>query len=251
MAAPVIGIVQVGNQAMADRYTYLPTLGLFLLLSVGLTMLVAKMLKALGPLAAAAVPSAVVVALMFMTVQQTGIWKSSETLWKSVIRVEPGVSAAYNNLGVILLAQNRVKDALVFFDAAIQLDPANADTLSNMAICHLEERQYEEARLRATQALKIKPLHAGAHSTLGETWFATGNYQQALDYFQRALQLDSGKPVRYFNVALSLDKLGRIKEACGYWGTYLRSGLDSSKQKEVYDHMKELHCSEQAVPPHS
>jgi protein O-mannosyl-transferase len=243
MLLPVIGIVQVGEQAMADRYTYLPTLGIFFLVSAGAASFAAVSRDGRPRLAAGFAPFLAAALVMTpLTVRQIGVWKDSTTLWGRVMETAPTAHQAYTNLGFEYFRQGKYDDARRMFEASIALKPADADALNDLAICWLEAGSLEQASFYAAKALEAYPGHAGAHSTLGEVWLARKEYTKALRYFSKALELDSGSPIRYYNVALAYGKAGRTDEACRYWKIYAESGLEPAERAGVRAHMTELHC---------
>lgn len=244
---PVLGIVRVGMQSMADRYAYLPSIGLFLLASIGIIYILDRFImsqryKFFGVTIASLLFLVVMVLLPMITMKQISIWENGETLWSRVMEVDPGISTAYNNLGTILLTKHKKHEAMKLFESAIRIEPTNAEALNNLAICYLDLKQNEKAYFYANSAISSNPRHAGAYSTLGELWFAKQEYRKANQSFLRAVSLQSGSPVRYYNVALSFEKLGEINDACQYWKQYSKSGLDPTEKNDIVDHMREIHC---------
>lgn len=244
---PVLGIVRVGKQSMADRYAYLPSIGLFLLVSAMMMLIAERLIKSQryklpGITFTIFLFLAVSVTLPIITKRQISIWENGITLWKRVIEIEPNFSTAYNNLGLLLLSNQKTFEAKKLFESAINIEPTNADALNNLAIYHLDLKQYGKAYFYAKSAISANPQHAGTYSTLGEIWLARQEYQKANQSFLQAIALDSGSPVRYFNVALSFEKLGENHESCRYWKQYAECGLDPTEKKDIEDHMLEMHC---------
>ena len=159
---PVIGLVQVGAQAMADRYTYVPLIGLFVMLSWGAGSLAAK-----GPLpkiATAALSAALLAALLPLTWSQISHWKDSETLFAHALEVTDRNLLAHNNLGNALARQGRLEEAEFHLVEALRLRPDYAAAQNNLGILRLRQGRFEEAAGHFAN-LDDRPavLHHGIH----------------------------------------------------------------------------------------
>jgi protein O-mannosyl-transferase len=170
---PVIGLVQVGAQALADRYTYIPLIGLFLAVS----WLVAERLAAwrVGRFLLAAGASAVVLTCAALTRIQAGYWKDSRTLFQHALRVTTGNAMAHACLGTALVNQERFADALNEFSCALTLRPAFAKPLASMA-------QVLSAQGRSDVA-------AACYATAGDALVRSHSTRDAIPLFQQALRL--------------------------------------------------------------
>ena len=147
---PVLGIVQVGGQSMADRYTYLPSLGPFLVMGLGAAWLWEKApaQKKLGPfvkLFIGVAAACMVFFLSFATIEQTGVWKNSLSLWTYVIAKEPEVSLAYNNRGLTYDEMGRFDLAIEDFDRAIALAPSDHQAYSNRGMLYGKMGRFDKA----------------------------------------------------------------------------------------------------------
>ena len=165
---PVIGIVQVGGQAMADRYAYVPLIGIFIIVAWGLPELMAKWRhkkKVLSISAGILIPT-----LMVMTWTQVGHWKNSITIFKHAIRVTdktyPTFARAHNNLGIALVAEQKNEEAISHYKMAIKLKPNYAKAYSNLGAALFSIKKTEEAISHYKMAIKIKPDYALAQKNL-------------------------------------------------------------------------------------
>ena len=240
---PVLGIIHVGKQFMADRYTYLPSIGPFFLFGIGVVMLYHKALVGFGRKQAVKIAFLcfrVILAgvLVYLTSMQIQIWKDGITLWSKVIEAEPGVAHAYNNLGEALLVHGDINGSAAMFEKALAIEPLNEDALNNLALSFLEMGHHEKALSYALLLIQIKPGNESAYNTAGEIYFKRGEYEKAIEYFMKAMKIKD-KPLQYFNIAMTLEKLGRRMEACDYWFRYLDRNKANS---EVLHHMKEMRC---------
>ncbi|TAN44725.1 MAG: tetratricopeptide repeat protein [Nitrospirae bacterium] len=243
---PVMGIVKVGDQAMADRYVYLPTTGFFILIGAGLVRAKIRFSERFGPVAAGAVFYSglvvIIVALSYRTFEYTKIWRDGKTLWNYVVEIEPAATVAYANLGHFFLSEGAVDNAMVYYQKALALSPSNADALSNLAICFVEKGQNDKAMQYAMSAIALHPRKGSAYNTIGEIHLKNYEYEKALGYFMKGLALEPQKPLRYFNIAVTLENMGRLKEACNYWAKYLGIGKGEADFLETSQHFENLGC---------
>ena len=247
---PVSGLVQVGMQAMADRYTYVPLIGLFVILAWGGWELAGAWGLARFAPAAAAAALAVCAGL---TARQEFYWKDSETLFKRMIDATPDNYMARYNLGNLYTKENRTKEAISNLTAAVEEEPNYAEAHNNLGGIFLEQRRYDEAiqqyrtavRLRPEylfcfnlanaladaasarhdtnefaeavetyhQALQRKPASSDAHQNLGLTWQAQGRAGEALAEFAQAARLDSNRVDTWTQLGLLCATQNKMPEA--------------------------------------
>jgi hypothetical protein len=191
---PVIGIVQVGQQSMADRYTYLPGLGPFLLLGL-LAAWIWSTLGRLGRAPAAGfagVATAIVMlfSLAFLAGQQIGIWKDNITLWTYVIEEEPNrVPLAYNNRGLAFSNQGWFEKAVSDFTAAITLNPYEYRYYNNRGEAFGKRGMYSQAINDYEKALALNQKDPKVFVNRGLIYFSIGEDRSALSDFIRACEL--------------------------------------------------------------
>lgn len=184
---PVIGLVQVGNQALADRYTYIPLIGLFIIVAWGVPDLLAKYQYRKILLTASAF--AVLLALSICTHLQLRHWRNSITVFGHAIEVTENNRMANSNLGVALLSRRRPDDAITHFTAALQIDPNHAMTHLNLGVALFRKRKYDAAVTGFTRALRIDPDLAEAHVNLGIVLGKQKKFDQAVEHYTQALQI--------------------------------------------------------------
>jgi tetratricopeptide (TPR) repeat protein len=187
MLAPVIGIVQVGSQAHADRYTYLPEIGLALLLTWTIADLTAR-----WPYRALllGVPSVgIIVALTFAAHAQAFYWKDSQTLWSQALSRTADNVMAELNLGEALYRSGQTPLALSHFDRAIQIDPTQASVYSSMGAALLDLGRARESLASLEKAIALDPKNSDAHYNLGNTFLQLGRSKDAVVHYERALEL--------------------------------------------------------------
>ena len=187
MLFPVIGIVQVGNQARADRYTYLPQIGLYIAVSWAASELLAPWKHRRQVLSALAVTA--IVLLTWRAWIQTSYWKNSESIWNQTLAATPGNAFAEENLGLVLLEKGRVDDAISHFQQALkakrQADSARAHY--NLGNAFLEKGLADEATFQYRKALELKPDYVHGKYNLGVALFRAGRIDDAIACWQEVL----------------------------------------------------------------
>jgi protein O-mannosyl-transferase len=187
---PVIGLVQVGSQAMADRYTYIPLIGIFIIISWGLYDLVRKWRNSYMVLTILA--GVVLLALITCTWFQVRLWKNSTTLFEHAIKATDNNYKANNLLGVTLERQGRLSDALGHYFQAVGYKPDYAEGYYNIATVLMRQGKLKRSVEYYFSALRIKPEYADAHNNLGVALAKQGKLKEAVYHFHKALRIDPG-----------------------------------------------------------
>jgi tetratricopeptide (TPR) repeat protein len=185
---PVIGLVQVGGQSMADRYTYIPHIGLF----IGLVW-TARQLAQRTRLAQFALPVAAAViigSLAVMSRQETQYWRDSLSLLTRAMRVSGPQPILLNNLGNALASQGRNDEAIEKFETTLAIDPYDLPALQNLGNLLLQKGKTDEAIARYRTGLGVQPNRADLHCNLGVALAVKGEVQQAVGQFGEALKID-------------------------------------------------------------
>jgi protein O-mannosyl-transferase len=192
MLVPVIGLVQVGWQGHADRYTYLPQIGLYVAVTWGVADLTRSWRFQRVALAGAAVVT--LAALTWRAWLQTSYWRDSETLFTHNLAVTNNNDVALNNLGIIFLDKGQLDEAISKLQAAIDLRPENGPAHDNLAKALLRKGQVTEAMVHYRKFLEIEPGNVEARNTLGTALIQQGRVREAIDQWQDALaiQPDNG-----------------------------------------------------------
>jgi len=162
---PVSGLIQVGGQAMADRHTYIPAIGIFIMLIWGVAELAPAVRLPTAWLATASL--GLILSLMVLTRQQVGYWKDSITLFEHSISATRDSYLVHNNLGTVLLERGRVDAAIGNFSKVLEIRPHSARGLYNMALAVRTQGKIEEAARYLAQALQSNPIMAEAYNNLG------------------------------------------------------------------------------------
>ena len=217
---PVIGLVQVGDQAMADRYTYMPLIGIFIAVVWGVAD-ITKGSRVLRP-AAAAAALAVLGALFALTRVQTGYWSNDETLFSHALAVTPDNVVARNTLGLALFERGRTREAVANYLEALRIEPNFPEVHNNLGNALVAEGRFEEAVAHFNQALRAKPDALRAMNNLGLALVKLNRLPEALGYFEEAVRRDPDFADAQSNLGNALSGLGRMDEAVEHYRQALR-----------------------------
>jgi tetratricopeptide (TPR) repeat protein len=208
---PVIGLVQVGGQALADRYTYVPLIGVFLMLTWGAADVAATWRLPRPALAAAA--AAVLCACAVLTWVQVGYWKSSLRLWEHTTAVTEENGLAHLNLGACYDEQRMLSDARREYEKAVALGPGRADPHGRLATVLAELGLWEPAAAEYRRAIDLDPDAAWPHINLGRALMQLGRPEEALKAFRKAGDLDPAYAPSPGDLGAVFAELGRTEEA--------------------------------------
>jgi tetratricopeptide (TPR) repeat protein len=186
MLVPVLGIVQVGSQAFANRYTYLPLIGCFIILAWGGAELVGE--RPLARKWISGVALMVVIAFGFRSYREVAYWKDSVTLFKRCIAVTEDNFMARNNLAVALIAQGRYGEAKEQCLAALRINPRSATVLQNLGVVVAMLGDFTGAKSYLDEAARLEPGTVSTYSRLGLVFTLQGKTQQALDFYRDSLR---------------------------------------------------------------
>jgi tetratricopeptide (TPR) repeat protein len=221
MLVPVVGLVQVGEQAHADRYTYLPQIGLYIIITwtVGRLLLESTRFRRalVGGIAAIAI-----VSLGARAFDQASYWKDSETLWNHALAVTGENDVAHNNLGFLFLRRGELDKAISEFQTALDIRSRNTQShyslgtaliQSNLGNALSRKQLLDEAIDHLHEAIRLRPDYADAYFNLGSVLFQQGRIDQAIAQWQAALAIRPRDAEAHRNVADALRKQGKMKEA--------------------------------------
>ncbi len=211
MLVPVIGLVQVGQQAMADRYTYLPQIGLAIGLAWG-----AKQVCERWPSRAwlCGVASALVLAtFMGCAWRQTSYWRDSETLWTRALDCTSGNVVAHVNLGVALHDQGRLDEAIDQYHDALAIKPHDVMAHNHLGVALRDQGHAAEAIAEFRHALAIDPNCAAAHNNLGAILAEGGQVNEAIEHYRKAIEVNPSHASAHYNLANALARQSRYEEA--------------------------------------
>ena len=208
---PVIGLVQIGGQSIADRYTYISYIGLFIMIAWGLSELLLK-----WPYRKIALGVSMLIVLTAMGIaahRQVSYWKNSSTLFSHALAVTENNYIAYTGLADDLRTSGKTALAIEHYNKALQIAPGHADAVLGLGCALVNEGNLERAAEYLKKSLQLKPDHALAHYNLGIALQKQGRFAESLDSFTRAVQLDPGSAEAHNNLGNLLVLNGRVYEA--------------------------------------
>jgi tetratricopeptide (TPR) repeat protein len=199
MLVPVIGLVQVGWQGRADRYTYLPQIGLYLAVTWGIADLTSLWRHQRRVLSVAALLTIVV--LSWRAWVQTWYWRDSEALFKHALAVTTNNDVAENNLGIEYLRQGNVDGAISLLQAAVDLRPDNSPAHENLAKALLQKGKVAEALIHYSKLLELQPDNIEVHNIVGTVLIQQGRIREGVDEWQKVLAIQSDNGNAMSNLA--------------------------------------------------
>jgi Flp pilus assembly protein TadD len=207
---PVIGLMQAGDQAIADRYTYFPSIGIAIMLTWGSVYLSKEKLHKIILLPVACI---VLCLLTILTWQQCGYWKNGVVLFEHVLQITTNNGLAHHNLGFALAADGKNEEAVTHYLAALKIDPNDIDTHYCLAISLDNLEKVDAAITHYREALRINPYYSSAHINLGLDLAQQTKYDEAIYHYRQALRTEPNEPGIYLNIGAALIRKGKLKEA--------------------------------------
>jgi tetratricopeptide (TPR) repeat protein len=211
MLLPVIGLIQLGDQSRADRYTYVPLIGIFIVLAWGLADLLARTPGRTIILAGIAIPAVATMAVVARI--QVSRWSDSLSLWSHAAAVTTGNYIAETNLGFALASHGRSAEAIAHFSEAVRIMPAFAEGHNALGVALMEMNRLDEAKSQFDEALQLKPDFGLAHSNRGSVLAREGRIADAIGEFQEGLRSAPDDAQVRSNLGLAYAAQGRFAEA--------------------------------------
>jgi Flp pilus assembly protein TadD len=249
---PMIGIVQVGAQSMADRYSYIPIIGIWIALAMG----VAQLVKQWRPAPLWFCLGGVALVCAVLTRQQITYWHDNASVWRHAIAVtdrnyeahyrlgralalqgnleaaiveftkvaelRPGFAEGHYSLGKALALQGRLDDAFARFQRAVEIEPGNVVALNNVGNILLQRRRFDEAMVHFRRVLELQPDNAPAHGNLGYALVQTGRLDEAGPHLHLAVELQPQNSSAHNNLGSIYLRKGHFSQAAAQFRTVLQ-----------------------------
>jgi Tfp pilus assembly protein PilF len=222
---PVIGLVQVGEQGMADRYAYIPFIGLFIAATWGIANWARA--RRIPAIYLALAVSVAIAGLSVAAHAQIGYWKNSVTLWSRALSVTQGNFVAEDNLGAELMDRGEFQEAMAHFQAATAINPRDAFGQLDLGVCEKRQGNIQGAVERYETALRLSAdssLMATAFGNLGSIYRAAGDYVRARDNYDSSLRLLPDNKFALIGLGLIAQKTGDLTHAVDYYSHAVNAG---------------------------
>ena len=224
---PVIGLIQVGSQGMADRYTYLPSIGFFIIVAWGISDFFANRRYRKMVLGVSAV--AVLVVLLLCTRAQVKHWQNNLALFGHALAVTENNYIMHNNYGNALRKNGQLEEAVVHFNKALRINPKYLNARDNLSQTFMSLGRFEEAVTSFSELLLLYPKHLNAINNLGIALQKQGKIAQAVEQWKKAVQLKPNHPNANFNLGLAMREQGKYDAAIKHFNGALRARKDWPK----------------------
>jgi tetratricopeptide (TPR) repeat protein len=212
---PVIGLVQVGMQSMADRYTYIPSIGLLIIVAFGISEMTSNWRY--QKLWLSITTTALITIFSAITWNQLGYWKNSMTMLAHTLKVTSNNYIAYDSMGVELFGLGRVDEAIQNYLKAIEIYPQNPYSHFNLGMALHAQGRLKEASQQYLQAIRIMPAYYKAYTNLGAALYAQGQTDEAIKQYLKALRINPDYVEAHYNLGLALDTAGRTEDAINHF----------------------------------
>jgi protein O-mannosyl-transferase len=218
--APVIGLIQVGSQSMADRYTYVPLIGLFIVLAWGIPDLIPRWRFREFMLPAAA--GILVLGCAITARAQAEYWKDTMTLWAHALEVTSDNDIAHNLLGDALAKHGRAQEAVAHYSEALRIKPDNAEAHNGLGLALANQGRWSEALTNYSEAVRLKPAFVDAHSNMGIALASQGRIEEAIGQYSEALRINPEFATGHNDLGVALANQGKTSEAVFQFSEVLR-----------------------------
>ena len=218
--APVIGIVKVGSQSMADRYTYIPGIGLSIMVAWGVPRLIG--IRRWKKKVLFSTSAAIIIVFAILARSQAGYWRDTGALYEHTLDVTSGNTFIHDNLGVYLIGQGRPDEAAEHFREALRINPDYYQSYNNLGAYLAGQNRLDEAAVEYCKALDIKPDFMKAHNNFGNTLSRMGKHGEAEKHLREALRLDPDYSKAHNNLAIALYRQGNFEGAIEHFSEAIR-----------------------------
>lgn len=210
---PVIGVIGGGPHSMADRYTYLPSIGPFLLVGLGIAAFFERCSKNHYQPAVIGVSIFLIVLLGFKTIRQIAVWKDSTSLWSYEIKIFPGVALSYYNRGLGYDSLGAYQEAIRDFSKAIEINHNHSAAYNNRGVDYGVIGNYQLALKDFEKVIELDPKNVTVYNNRGNVYYSMGNYSQAVEDYKKAVEFDPKNAKAYYNLGSAYSIMENSEQA--------------------------------------
>jgi Flp pilus assembly protein TadD len=223
---PVSNIIPISTK-MADRYLYLPAVGLFLLFSLSVYNTSHRWFsRKAKQLVAVPLIAFLVFSLCYLSIDRNRVWANSQTLWEDSLRKAPAYWVPHMNLGLTMAQQGRIEEAISYYRESLRLNPNSVHTHNNLGVVLLERGQIGDAIGHYVAALRLKSDYAETYNNLGVALFNLGQLDKAIGHYLTAIKLDPNFSKAHNNLGNALARKGKLDEAISQYSRALELKTD-------------------------
>jgi len=208
---PVIGIIQVGSQSMADRYTYVPLIGIFIMIAWGIPQLLEKWRP--GRYVIPAVCAVIIPLFIWTSWMQTGYWRDNITLFSHAIHATENNYVAHNSLGVALCEKGDFDAGIDHYIESLRIYPEHVQARNNLGAALIQKGKYEASIGHFKKAIQIEPSFVNAYYNLGIALYSLGRIDEAIQRFEETLSLDPQNSGAVQRVQIARETQGKLAAA--------------------------------------
>jgi len=230
---PVIGLVKWGNLAMADRFAYVPFIGIYIILSWSISERLKQ--SSQGNVLFVVLATVTISILAILSWKQVRHWKNSVTLFEHAIKNTSNNYTMHNNLGVTLEIEGQTDEAVVHYQMALKINPDYADAHNNLGFSLRKQGQIDSAVAHFSQAIKLKPDFEKAHHNLGLAMYDLGRTDEAIKHFLQAIRIKPDYAEAHHSLGVALFRKGNIIETINHLKEALRIKPDYVDAKNNLD----------------
>ena len=244
---PVIGLVQVGGQSMADRYAYIPSLGFFIIIAWGVYELAKRWpfhQVVLGATACVAI-----ILCITLTRQQLSYWQNNETLYQHALTVTENNYLAHHNLGIALYKEGKLDEAIGEYRQALRIHPDYPMAHYDLGTALGASGQTDEAIAQFQEAIRLEPDDAAAHGNLGSALLKKGRADEALTQLQQAVKLAPDNPEFHYDLGTLLGMKGQLDPAIAQFQEAIRLQPDYAAALHNLAYAQQIKSTSPAVTP--
>ena len=228
---PVIGLIQVGAQGMADRYTYIPLTGLFIIAAWSMPDLLKKWHY--NRMILVIFSTIIIFAFSTRSYSQIKHWENSTAVFKNAVQVTDNNWLAYNNFGLALMRDGKSNDAVFYFKKTLEIRPDFLKTLDNLGIALYRLEKFEEALFYYSKALKIDPKNTGIHNNTANVLTALGKLEKAVQHYKKAILIDPEFTDAHYNLANVMATQEKLDKAVFHYESAIKN--DSGHSNAHYN----------------
>jgi len=229
---PVIGLVQVGLQARADRYAYVPFVGIFVIIAWYAGDWAKARMALVKPFAIFA--ACILIVLTIETRVQSGYWQNSIALFQRALAVTGNNYVAHNNLGELIARQDNLDEAEAQFAAALAINPSFAQARHNMGMMLVQRGKLDEAVSEFSKAVEINPMFTDAYNKLGAALANQGKLDEAITNVSKAIEINPAYASAHANLGSAYEQQGKTSEAIASYSRALQYSADPTLSAQTH-----------------